>query len=258
MNFYNLEEFLSLPAPNIKAIVEPQILVPGGSLIIYGKAATFKSWLAIDLAFSINSGADWLGYFPTKPKKVLVFQTEQASFMYQKRIKTYYQHWNRGILEPTRLQFHNSVGVNFTDPRNQALIEAHIKEYRPDVFILDNLFRVTPTSDSDEVAIKNIFNRFAVWQEEYRCSFVIIHHPRKEGVEERGFDDMRGSGILNNWVDTILRTRPADFATSTTGITSRVNSIQLKWEKGKNFEEADPDEIIVGLNRTNAQLYVKE
>ena len=251
MKIYNLDEFLLRPTPNVEALIEPDILVPGGSLIIYGKAGSFKSWIAIDLAFAMTSGDKWLEQYATAQGDVLILQSEQIWHQYRGRLAVYRDGWNQlGKNEVGASRFHIMNEVNFplSTPQNQSALESIIESLRPSILIIDNLFRVIPVADSEEAVLKNLTARLAVWQEKFNCAVVIIHHPRKEGIIDRGFDEMRGTGVLNNWVDTIARVERVEGLSDMTTMT---------FQKGRNFGQVEPMPSMFQLTRNPTQLVFK-
>ena len=223
-----LTELLSLEQPDTLYYLEPQLLSYGGSMFIYGRAGTFKSFLGIELMHSLALGKHWLIY-PTsdKPIKTLMLQAEQVEPMYQDRMMSYTK---SRIAKPgdvdQYMMFTTSQNLKLDDYHGVAQLEEAIKRYSPQVVILDCLYRVVKSS-TDVASIGRFFDELTRLSATYGTAFVIIHHPRKESDEDRGLDEMTGSAIINYWADSIARvTREEDTL-----------YLRLKWEKTKNARQ---------------------
>ena len=244
MNFLTLPKYLARNRTEIIPLVEPRVLIPGGFLIIYGKAGSYKSWVALDLAFSVSSGTRWLDYYPTRPGKVMLLQTEMPEQLYLERVDTYYRNWPSDGEGLKNFHLYDSLGINLSDTKTQDDIEKNLDEIQPDLFILDNLVNAMYESDSNEVEVKRIMRKIQYWRHRYQCAFVVVHHPRKkrggDDDDDAGFDEMRGSGIFNYMVDSILR------LTETTG-EDLYTYTKLKWEKHRYGRRVKPDAIAVEL-----------
>jgi hypothetical protein len=254
---------LALDPPDIPFILEPELLSFGGSMFIYGKAETLKTWLAINLMFSIASantqqvladqgyGQSWIVY-PTKRAKVLMLQTEQVEVMYRDRIVSWTRHHVNGnqIDLDDYMTFVTSQDLKLDDFRGQALLEDLIKEHLPRVVILDCLYRMVK-STKEESSLKPFFDFLATLQSRYHVAFVVIHHPRKEDMQAEdsaGFEDMTGWAGLTYWADTILRVTHVHKE-------SDKYLIRLQWEKAKNAK-GEVGNVTVKLHTDNLTFVV--
>ncbi len=82
----------------MEAMPEPEWLVEGliqkrSTALMFGKSNSFKSFLAIDIGLSIDTGMDWHGH-PVSAGGVLFVATEGANGVGRLRIPAWYQHHN--------------------------------------------------------------------------------------------------------------------------------------------------------------------
>ena len=75
-----MDEVLPDPAELIHGILHQ-----GSKLVLGGSSKSFKTWALLDMAISVATGSDWLG-FPTSKTKVLYLNLEIQSRFMQKRI----------------------------------------------------------------------------------------------------------------------------------------------------------------------------
>lgn len=224
LNIRTLTQLLSLEQPKVLYYLEPQILSYGGSLFIYGRAATFKSFLAIELMHSLATGTRWLIYNTVGPTKSLMLQAEQVEPMYQDRMLSFAR---SRIPLPSKVSaymlFTTSQNIKLDDWRGMAQLEELIKHHSPPIVFIDCLYRVIKSS-TDITSIGRFLDDLTRLSSSYGTAFVIIHHPRKESDEDRGFDELTGWSGIANWADSILRITRKDDPVR----------LSLRWEKVKN------------------------
>lgn len=224
LNVRTLTQLLTLEQPKVLYYLQPQILSYGGSLFIYGRAGTFKSFLAIELMHSLATGTRWLIYDTVGPTKSLMLQAEQVEAMYQDRMLSY---THSRIAKPGEVSEHmlftTSQNLKLDDFRGIAQLEEAIKRHAPPVVIIDCLYRVIKSS-TDVASIGRFLDDLTRLSATYGTAFVVIHHPRKESDEDRGFDELTGWSGIANWADSILRITRTDSPIQ----------LSLRWEKVKN------------------------
>ena len=219
-----LTELLSLEQPSILYYLENELLSYGGSMFIYGRAGSFKSFLAIELMHSLATGNRWLIYKTIgTPLTCLMVQAEQVEPIYQDRILAYTQRRipTPALVDPYML-FTTSQNIKLDDFRGVAQLEFAIRTHKPHVVVIDCLYRVV-RSTNDTSSVGRFLDDLANLSAIHGVAFVVIHHPRKESDDDRGFDELTGWAGIANWADTILR------VTRNEGL-----GLHLSWEKTKN------------------------
>lgn len=247
---HNLTELLSLPQPDILYYLEPQLLSYGGTLFIYGRAQSWKSFLAIELMHALATSTRWLNFYNTSNKKlkVLMFQAEEVEPMYQDRIIDYTK---KRIARPEevadRMLFCTSQDLRLDDWQGMAKLEEQVKLHRPDVVIIDCLYRViSNSSNADEM--KPFFDNLSQISKTYGTSWIVLHHPRKESDNDRGFDELTGWSGIANWADSILRVTRTD-------VTGQI-LLQLSWEKTKRArKEVSP--VNLRVDQANLRFQIR-
>lgn len=241
-----LTQLLSLEQPKVLYYLEPQLLSYGGSLFIYGRAATFKSFLAIELMHSLATNTRWLIYNTVGPTKSMMLQAEQVEAMYQDRMISY---THKRIPVPadvaSNMLFTTSQSLKLDDFRGMAMLEEAIKHHKPPVVIIDCLYRVIKSS-TDVTSIGRFLDDLTRLSTTYGTAFVIIHHPRKESDEDRGFDELTGWSGIANWADSILRVTRNDHPIR----------LGIHWEKVKNARESVSD-VNVEVNQDTLRFMVR-
>lgn len=241
-----LTQLLSLEQPKVLYYLEPQLLSYGGSLFIYGRAGTFKSFLAIELMHSLATGTRWIIYNTVGPTKSLMLQAEQVEAMYQDRMLSYTRKRIKlpGTVSDLML-FTTSQNLKLDDWRGISLLEEAIKRFSPPIVFIDCLYRVIKSS-TDVTSVGRFLDDLTRLSALYGTAFVIIHHPRKESDEDRGFDELTGWSGIANWADSILR------------ITREDNPLRLglRWEKVKNARQEVSD-VNVEVNQDTLRFMVR-
>lgn len=233
----SLKELLALQPPVTKYLIEPEILSVGGSMVIYGEAETWKSWLTIDMAFALAHGKNWL-VFPTKKSRVLIIQSEQTEFMYRDRILSWTASHNTWTPE-SEVFFRSEVDFKLDLPLSWGLLRGELELLRPDVMVLDNLRRCISGAISED-SVKRITDLIARSQSHFNTAWVIVHHTRKEKEdgEDKGPQEMAGSAVLRDWADTILKSVPYLRGSSS-------DVIDLVFQKNRNSVKMRPPDLRV-------------
>jgi len=228
----SLTQLLSLEQPKVLYYLDNQLLSHGGSMFIYGRAGTFKSFLAIELMHSLATGKRWLIYNTLGgPHKSLIIQAEQVEPMWQDRMESYAK---ARISKPATVSeymlFATSPNLKLDDFHGVSKLEEAIKTHTPKVVVIDCLYRVVKSS-VDVASVGKFLDELARLSVIYGTAFVVVHHPRKSSDEDRGFDELTGWSGIANWADTILRVERVPESTL----------IHLRWEKTKNARKEVSD-----------------
>lgn len=241
-----LTELLSLEQPNTLYYLEHQLLSYGGSMFIYGRAGTFKSFLAIELMHSLATGRRWLIYNTIgTPVKSLMMQAEQVEAMYQDRMTAYTQ---KRVPIPSQVDeymlFTTHQNLKLDEFQGMAQLEEAIRAHQPKVVIIDCLYRVVKSS-VDVLSIGRFLDDLTRLSGKYGTSFVVIHHPRKASDEDRGFDELTGWAGIANWADSILRVSRK----------GQSNHLSLTWEKTKN-SHTEVSSVNIRVDQENLRFLI--
>lgn len=205
-----LEEILARKPNHPKKLIDSGILYEKTKLVIYGRYKALKSMLELDMAFALASGDDWIG-FHTKPEgsRVFYLQLEIPYGLLRIRLaKTWkgrsghqqpVDHKNLRFWTQHFLKLDSSVGIH--------LLDHYLQEHRPDVLIVDPLYKVLSGNLLQAVDVQRVLDTLDTFIAKYSLSVVVVSHTRKGEIDmgEWGSDDLIGSVFLSAWADTIVK-----------------------------------------------------
>ena len=187
--------------------------------LVVAPPGTFKTWLFLNLAYSVATGKPFLGVFTPrgKPRPVLIIQQEDPLTLLFSRLCSM---MNIGeILEengvftvpkppdPPEIYWHPDRKLRFTNPDAMEGIEEAIKAYRPGLVLIDPLYASTDAKDYMSDAAQNML-ALKDLRDRYKCSFLIAHHTTKRTGDNPNRLDLWGSQFLNAWLETGWQIRP--------------------------------------------------
>jgi len=246
----SLGEFLAWKPPYIEQVIGNGILIPQGKAIIFGPYKSWKSMTAIDLAFRLATGSPWLG-FDTTLSTVLIIQLEIPKAAYQKRVNKYIfgnklsPMNNLFLLTTQQLKLDKGWGI--------ALLEQWIAEVKPQVIIVDPIFKVVSGRLTDEYDVRQFTDRMDEIIEKHKVSLILIHHEGKDIIVEgerfdRGADASFGSAVFGWWCDTAIELRT---------ISPGSNIVTISFPLLRLAED-EIKPIVVEVNRSNLVFNIKE
>lgn len=196
------------------------VLPAAGLGVIYGPPAAGKSFLMLDMACCIATGAHWLGK-PTRQGRVVYVAAEGSAGLSQ-RMSAWKHH--QGVTASLPIHFITQPANLLTPPHLvQLLLAFETLPTPPALVIIDTLARSMP--GGDENAAKDlgiVVDRADQLKRETGASVMLVHHPAK------GSDIERGSGALRGGVDAMLFVKVDD------------DRRELRCEKAKDWAPFDP------------------
>ena len=203
---YSMVELQALTIPPVTFIVEQGLLPNGSNMILYGDQGSWKSWIAIDLAFAIARGGEWLNKYQCNKGVVLLLQTEVPFHIYADRLKSFMRRRFGSQPIPDTIRLCSDTTVRLDNAMNRDAFQHLLSDTKPDVVILDNVYSSTASAIKEEQSVKNYIDTVKSVQQMYpQLAWVHIHHTRKG--EGDTTDEMYGSKVLAWWADTVIRTR---------------------------------------------------
>jgi RecA-family ATPase len=210
-----LNAFLTEQFPQLPEIISPGILPRGHVLFLYGDEGTWKSWLVIELGFSIIRARAWL-LWQTSRGRVLVINPEILEPQYQLRLRDYTN--KRGFINgnkpPDGMFLWTDLDLRLDQPYGLYALEQEISHTQCDIIIVDGLYKVVSTDVTSGGDARRLIDGMDRLRQKYGFSLVIVHHTRQglydsmEGrTVELGTAEMYGSSLYRDWADTILRIR---------------------------------------------------
>ena len=175
--------------------------------ILGGEPKCCKSFLALDVAVSVASGAACLRQFPVRRSgPVLLFPAEDSLAVVRQRLE--------GIAAAAQVPF-GSLPVQVitapslrldTEPDRQRLSRT-VQEQRPVLLILDPLIRLHRVDENDATQIAALLSYLRQLQRQFQLAVMLVHHARKDSQSSRPGQALRGSSELHGWGDSNLYMR---------------------------------------------------
>jgi len=186
-------------------ILEP--LIPFKAItVLDGLGGSGKSWFALNLAYSIGLGYDYLGKFPVKRQGVVFYITaEEIPEEFIKRLDLITGAYgdNESFVWLSTLHEEFPYGSALLQKTNWSiaktetaeLLEYFISEIKPVLVVLDSMVNFYGLNENDSNEASLFYEMLKKWIRTYNCSFLLLHHQNKESmkVEEGVF---RGSIVF--------------------------------------------------------------
>lgn len=180
------------------------VLHKGNKLALGGSSKAHKSWLMLDMAISVATGADWIG-FATEQGKVLYCNFEIQNYAWQKRIEEVV-HAKEIELKTGALQLWNLRGhcASFREVIPLIIERARRESYA--LIIVDPIYKLLggaeENSATDIAELSNALERLAV---ETSAAVAYAHHFAKGNAAGKdALDRMSGSGVFARDPDSLL------------------------------------------------------
>jgi hypothetical protein len=175
--------------------------------ILGGEPKCCKSFLALDLAVSVASGAPCLRQFPVRQTgSVLLFPAEDPLAVVRERLE--------GICAAAAADFATLPVEVITAPALRLDTEADrqrltqtVQTLRPRLLILDPLIRLHRVDENDASQIAALLSYLRQLQRQFQVAVLLVHHARKDAHGTRPGQALRGSSELHGWGDSNLYMR---------------------------------------------------
>lgn len=184
-----------------------------------GKPGDGKSFIALDMAYSVATGTPWQGH-TTQQGKVLYIAAEGASGM---SIRA--NAWCMANSNPTQIPItYLPLSLRLINPAEidvQALLQA-LQELHPALIIIDTQARVTVGAEENSAKDMGWFiDALETLRRHHPATYLTVHHTPRNG------DNLRGSIALEGAAETVLLA------------VKEGNVVTLKCQKQKNAAEAE-------------------
>ena len=192
--------------PQIQWLVE-ELWTEQAVGILGGEPKCYKSFLALDVAVSVASGAACLRQFSVRRQgPVLLFPAEDSLAVVRQRLE--------GIAAAAQVPFASLPVHVITAPTlrldtatDRQRLAHTIQQQRPILLILDPLIRLHRVDENDATQIAGLLSYLREIQRQFQLAVMVVHHARKDSNGSRPGQALRGSSELHGWGDSNLYMR---------------------------------------------------
>jgi hypothetical protein len=175
--------------------------------ILGGEPKCCKSFLALDVAVSVASGAACLRQFPVRRSgPVLLFPAEDSLAVVRQRLE--------GIAAAAQVPFDSlpvhvitASSLRLDTPTDRDRLSQTVQQQRPLLLILDPLIRLHRVDENDASQIGGLLSYLRELQRQFQLAVLLVHHARKDSQASRPGQALRGSSELHGWGDSNLYMR---------------------------------------------------
>jgi hypothetical protein len=175
--------------------------------IVGGEPKCCKSFLALDLAVAVASGAPCVRRFAVaRAGRVLLFAAEDALHVVRQRLA--------GIavaagvaLSDLDIQVITAPSVRLDVERDRDALAATVAKLRPRLLVLDPFVRLHRIDENLSGEVAPLLAYLRELQRRYHVAVVLVHHARKGGAKMRAGQALRGSSEFHAWGDSNLYLR---------------------------------------------------
>ncbi len=175
--------------------------------IVGGEPKCCKSFLVLDMAISVASGAPCLRRFmPARTGPVLVIAAEDALHVVRQRLEGIAA--AAGVdLMPLDIFVVTAESVRLDRPDDCERLFATVESIQPLVVILDPFVRLHRIDENAASEVAPLLAFLRSLQRRFATSVVLVHHARKGASSIRAGQALRGSSELHAWGDSNLYLR---------------------------------------------------
>ncbi len=172
-----------------------------------GEPKCCKSFLALDLAVAVASGAPCLRQFPVADKgPVLLFAAEDALHVVRRRLEGICRAAGVGF---PQLDVHviTAVSVRLDLQQDRVRLIDTVEALRPRLLVLDPFVRLHRVDENASGEVAPLLAFLRELQRRFHTAVVLVHHARKGGARARAGQALRGSSEFHAWGDSNLYLR---------------------------------------------------
>lgn len=203
-----LKDFLAMEIPAREPLIDP-ILPRQGLMMIHAPRGIGKTFFALNLAYAVASGTDFLKYRVPKACGVLYVDGEMPAATLHERLAAIVDSEIPDV--PLRLvtpDLNLETGIpDISSPEGQSLLDEVITNDIK-LIIIDNLSCLCRSGKENEAESWSFVQSWALRQRAAGRSVIFIHHSGKTGLQ-------RGTSRREDVLDTVLSLRrPKDYDAS--------------------------------------------
>ena len=178
--------------------------------IVGGEPKTCKSFLALDIAVAVASGAPCLRRFPVaRTGRVLLFAAEDALGVVRCRLDGICA--AAGVdLAALDLDVITAPSLRIDTADDQARLTDTLAALRPTLLILDPFVRLHRIDENVCSEVAPLLAYLRDLQRRFALAILVVHHARKGAGRVRAGQALRGSSEFHAWIDSAIYLRRTD------------------------------------------------
>jgi RecA-family ATPase len=201
-----IETLLAKPIPPTQYLAYP--VIPAKGIVVIGaQPKSYKSFLAMNVAYDIADGQPVLGAWAVqKPRTVLLLEQELGEYRLRDRIQGLHAHKNSSVAAANFYYASKDLLCKLDTSAGIGSIRRHIESCKPDLVIFDPLIWFHNADENDNSQMQKIMEKIIGLQEEYGHSTIIVHHMGKPSETRTGYDanSLRGASAIFGAVDSVV------------------------------------------------------
>jgi hypothetical protein len=202
----SLADFLAMEIPSRKLLLAPWLPEKGLAMIAAPRGIG-KTHVALNIAYAVASGGDFLGWKAEHPSRVLYLDGEMPTVMLQERLARIVKDAEStppgDALAFMVADLSERGAPDLSDPDAQAALMPLLKPY--DLIVIDNLSTLCRSGRENEAESWGAVQGFLLALRRAGKSALLIHHTGKNGAQ-------RGTSKREDVLDSVLLLkRPDDY-----------------------------------------------
>jgi hypothetical protein len=175
--------------------------------IVGGEPKCCKSFLALDVAVAVASGAPCLRRFAVRrPGRVLLYAAEDALDVVRRRIDGICRAAGVAIAG-LDLQVITVPLLRLDLENDRRDLAATVAALRPRLLVLDPFVRLHRIDENASGEVAPLLAYLRDLQRRHQLAVIVVHHARKGGAHLRAGQALRGSSEFHAWGDSNLYVR---------------------------------------------------
>ena len=167
-----------------------------------------KSWLAVDLALALTTATPWMGMEVACKVRTALITREDAPALTKWRMRRLIQGRNLGEDDLEDRLYVNSRDQSpvfkLDVPEQLTEMMAALKQFRPEVIILDVLNVLHSGEENDNTEMRKILDHAQLMSEETRSGVCVLHHFNKDQKNGRLTQRIRGASAIAGWAEYVI------------------------------------------------------
>jgi len=175
--------------------------------IVGGEPKCCKSFLALDMAVAVASGAPCLRRFPVMRRgRVLLFAAEDALHVVRERLEGICGAAGVRLVE-LDIQVITAPTVRLDLGADQQRLTETVSSLRPVLLVLDPFVRLHRIDENASADVAPLLAYLRDLQRRFALAVALVHHARKGAARLRDGQALRGSSEFHAWGDSNLYLR---------------------------------------------------